>query len=82
VRFNALAVMGPEVWVGGAAGLLYHSADNGRQWKPVKPSVAGVALTADIMNVRFTDMQHLAVMTSDGQVWTTVDGGQNWQRNR
>ena len=82
VTFNALAVMGPEVWVGGAAGLLYHSADNGRQWKPVKPSVAGVALTADIMNVRFTDMQHLAVMTSDGQVWTTVDGGQNWQRNR
>jgi hypothetical protein len=82
VKFNALAVMGPEVWVGGAAGVLYHSADNGRQWKLMKPSVAGVALTADIMNVRFTDMQHLAVMTSDGQVWTTVDGGQNWQRNR
>ncbi len=82
VKFNAIAVMGPEVWVGGAAGVLYHSADNGRQWKLMKPSVSDVTLTADITSVRFTDMQHLAVFTSDGQVWTTVDGGLNWQRNR
>lgn len=81
-KFNTLAVMGPEVWVGGDAGVLYHSADNGLQWKLMKPSIAGVSLTADIMNVRFTDMQHLAVITSSGQVWTTADGGQNWQRNR
>lgn len=81
-KFTAIAVMGPEVWVGGAAGVLYHSADNGRQWKLMKPSVQGVALTADITSVRFTDMQHLAVITSDGQAWTTADGGQTWERKR
>jgi hypothetical protein len=79
VKFTTLSAVGLDIWVGGAAGVLYHSTDNGLQWTPVKPSAGGVTLTADIAKVQFTDAQHGTVTTSDGQTWTTSDGGRTWQ---
>jgi Putative zinc-finger len=78
-KFLAFSVVGVDVWAGGAAGLLYHSADNGLQWTPVKPTVGGVALSADIKNIDFTDLQHGTLTTADSQKWTTTDGGGTWQ---
>ena len=78
-KFTALSTLGPDVWVGGAAGVLYHSADNGTHWTLVKPSVEGVVLAADIASLHFTDPQHGALTTADGQQWSTEDGGRSWQ---
>lgn len=78
--FRAVAAAGLEVWAGGSAGLLYHSADGGASWTQVVPSSSGVALTGDITHVEFSDPQHGRIATSTAEVWTTSDRGQTWQK--
>jgi hypothetical protein len=78
--FRALSANGPDVWVGGAAGLLYHSGDSGSSWTKVKPAFANVTLTTDIAAIEFTDLQHGRITTSSGEVWSTEDAGQTWRK--
>lgn len=78
---RTLAAAGPDIWVGGTGGALYHSSDSGQHWTEVKPSVGGKALTTDIIGVEFTDAVHGKVTTADREVWTTADAGKTWQKN-
>lgn len=78
VTFRALTFNGPDIWVGGAAGALYHSSDAGGHWTQVKPVANNVSLSSDIAAIAFTDPQHGKVTTTNGQTWTTNDGGQSW----
>ena len=77
---RALCANGPEVWVGGAGGALYHSSNAGESWKQVKLTAAGQVLTADITGIEFLDPKHGIVTTADKQTWMTGDGGENWQK--
>jgi hypothetical protein len=79
--FHAVAVTGVEVWVGGSAGVLYHTPD-GNHWTRVLPSTAAATLTSDIFGIQFTDSQHGKISTSTGEVWTTADDGQSWQKQQ
>ena len=79
--FRALSVVAQDVWVGGQAGLLFHSTDNGLHWTRVVPSVGGVPLQADISRIEFTDALHGRVSAADGANWTTSDGGKTWQKH-
>lgn len=76
-RFQAVSSSGPQVWVGGKKGILYHSADSGLTWLSVTPAAGGRQLTGDIYQIEFTDAQNGRVTTGD-TVWMTTDGGQNW----
>jgi Photosynthesis system II assembly factor YCF48 len=76
--FRALSPNGPDIWVGGTAGLLYHSTDAGTHWTQVTPATDKATLTADIAAIAFTDRQHGKVTASNGEVWTTIDAGQTW----
>ncbi len=78
--FRAVAASGPDVWAGGSGGALYHSHDAGNHWTRVTPTSAGAVLTGDIVSLEFPDMQHGKVSTSSGEVWTTSDAGQTWQK--
>jgi photosystem II stability/assembly factor-like uncharacterized protein len=78
--FRALAATGLEVWAGGSGGMLYHTSDGGNRWTHVAPSVAGTALTGDIVGIQFSDPQHGKVSTSTAELWTTSDGGQTWEK--
>jgi hypothetical protein len=78
--FRAVTANGAEVWAGGSAGTLYHSADAGDHWSRIVPSAAGVALSADIASIEFSDPQHGKVVTSDAEIWTTADRGQTWRK--
>ena len=80
VLFRDVAWNGSDVWAGGAQGVLYHSIDAGNHWTRVVPSVAGAALTGDIVSVSFSDVQHGKVTTSTGETWITADGGASWQK--
>ena len=40
-----------DVWAGGQAGALFHSADSGVTWLRVQPSVQGQPLTSDITHI-------------------------------
>jgi photosystem II stability/assembly factor-like uncharacterized protein len=76
---RAVAALGPEVWAGGKSGALYHSSDLGMHWTQVKPTANGIALAADIVSIDFPDPERGKLTTSEGKVWTTVDGGKSWQ---
>lgn len=78
--FRALSFNGPDVWVGGASGLLFHSADSGGHWMKVTPIASGAILVADIAAIEFTDPRHGKVTTAKGEVWLTDDGGQSWRK--
>ena len=78
--FRAVSAQGAEVWAGGSAAMLYHSADSGAHWTRVLPSSSGAALTGDITSIEFSDPQHGRIITSAGEVWITADDGQSWHR--
>jgi hypothetical protein len=78
--FRAVASVGPQVWVGGAGGALYHSSDAGSHWKQLNPNTNGAALKADIVSLEFTDALHGKLGTAEGETWTTSDGGLTWQK--
>jgi len=77
--FRALSANGPDLWVGGPAGLLYHSTDAGGHWIQVKPAAHGSTLTAAIAAIEFTDLQHGKLTTSTGEIWLTSDAGLTWR---
>src|ERR1700722_1209671 len=78
IVFRALAANDSDIWVGGSAGVLFHSADAGQHWDQIKPSVDGRPLAADIIGLKFSDALHGSLTTSSNQVWTTSDGGSSW----
>ena len=79
VVFRALAANESDIWVGGAAGALYHSSNAGQQWVQIKPVADGKLLTADIVTVDFSDAKHGKLTTSSRETWTTSDAGDTWQ---
>jgi len=78
--FRVVTALGSEIWAGGAAGVLYHSADAGSHWTRVLPSAAGTSLSGDIVSLEFSDPQHGKITTSASEIWTTADDGQTWQK--
>jgi hypothetical protein len=78
--FRVVSAMGPEVWAGGNAGVLYHSADSGANWMRIEPAAFGQKLTADITHIQFADALNGTVSASNDEVWATSDGGRSWQR--
>jgi hypothetical protein len=78
--FRAVSAQGAEVWAGGSAAMLYHSADSGAHWTRVLPFSSGATLTGDITSIEFSDAQHGRIATSAGEVWITADKGQTWHR--
>ncbi len=71
--FRAISAPGYDIWVGGNAGALYHSADSGQTWTKVS-----FVSTDDIIRIEFSDPQDGLLSTANGQVWSTSDGGRNW----
>jgi len=80
VVFRAIAANDSDVWVGGSAGALYHSADAGENWTEVNVFLDGKRLTADIIRIEFSDSQHGRLVTSNDETWVTSDGGASWHR--
>jgi Photosynthesis system II assembly factor YCF48 len=71
--FRAISSIGNDIWVGGSAGTLYHSADSGQSWTRVDP-----VSSDDITRIEFSDAQNGLLNTANGQVWSTSDGGRSW----
>ncbi|HEY7617339.1 MAG TPA: zf-HC2 domain-containing protein [Terriglobales bacterium] len=78
--FRALSVLGADIWVGGAKGALYHSPDAGQHWTELKPVANGTPLSADIVRIDFTDLQHGTLVTANKETWSTTDAGKSWQK--
>lgn len=79
VQFRAISAMGRDIWVGGSGGNLYHSADSGQTWNKVALLSNSMTPESDIVRIDFSDAQNGLLTTANGRIWTTSDGGKNWQ---
>jgi hypothetical protein len=83
-----------DVWTGGQAGILFHSANSGVSWAQVQPSVKARQLSSDIthIEVRNTGLRNdevrgdvrgraeIILSTSSNEVWSSADGGKTWDK--
>ena len=67
--------LGSSIWVGGDAGALYHSENQGTSWTQVKGNWTG-----DIVSLRFNSLQEGELGTSTQEKWTTADAGATWRK--
>ena len=82
-NFYALDRTGTTLWAAGYVGGFAKSADNGNTWTFV-PSPAYDAVTPaykDINDIDFYDEMHGVMVSTDGLVAVTADGGANWTTN-
>jgi len=78
-RLYALSAAGSNVWVGGANGVLFHSADDGLEWRPVFIADGNERLTETITRIEARDENWVKLTTRSGN-WLTTDGGAHWRR--
>src|SRR5579875_449304 len=83
-QFRGLAAVSSRVaWVSGEKGSVLRTADGGRTWTDVSPSVAkadGLALR----DIEAWDSRHAEALSigpgSDSRIFRTDDGGRTWQQ--
>jgi hypothetical protein len=78
--FRSVATFGPDVWAGGSAGTLFHSADAGAHWTEIKIADENGGISGDIVGINARGPNRVTVTTASGEVWTSVDNGKHWAR--
>jgi hypothetical protein len=68
-----------DIWTGGQAGMLFHSANHGATWVQVQPSIKARQLSADITHIDVSDPAEIVVSTSNNEIWSSADGGKTWE---
>ena len=79
-NFYALDRVGTTLWAAGYVGGFAKSTDNGQTWNFL-PNPAYDAVNQvykDINDIDFYDAQHGVMVSADGLVGITADGGTNW----
>lgn len=78
-RFYALSATGSNIWVGGADGKLFHSADGGLHWTAISVADEETTLADTIIGIDIGG-ESITLRTNSGATWTTDDGGAHWRR--
>jgi len=76
------ATRGADVWTGGQAGTLFHSADGGITWVQMHPAAKGQQLSVDISHID-ADVRgpaEVIVSTSNNETWSSTDSGITWEK--
>jgi hypothetical protein len=73
-----------DVWTGGQAGTLFHSANRGVTWVQIQPSIKAEQLSSDITHIELRgdvpSPAEIVVSSSNGEVWSSADGGKTWEK--
>ena len=64
VSFRAVTSVGNDVWVGGSAGALFHSGDQGAHWQRIS-----FGSTGTIVAIKAGASGEAEVTTDDGRAW-------------
>jgi hypothetical protein len=73
-----VASQSDDVWTGGTAGTLFHSANGGLTWLQVQPSIKTQQLSWDITHINLRGAE-VVVSGSNNQMWSSADGGKTWR---
>lgn len=79
-RLYALSANGPNVWVGGARGALFHSADDGLHWTPVIVEDRDGRLSESIIGIEDFGGNTIRLKVQSAAGWVTNDRGLHWRR--
>jgi hypothetical protein len=83
---------GENVWAGGQAGTLFHSADGGVTWVRVQPFIKAQQLSSDVTHIDVRgdvrgdvhgDVRgpaEIVLSTSNNEIWSSADGGKTWEK--
>jgi hypothetical protein len=78
------ATQDKDVWTGGQAGTLFHSANRGVTWVQIQPSIKARQLSSDITHIELRgDVRgpvEVVVSTSNSEIWSSADGGKTWEK--
>ena len=74
------AVRDQEIWAGGEAGTVLHSADNGTTWINVQPLYRGQPVSSDVIRIEARDSAHVTFLTVNHETWSSSDGGKTWEK--
>jgi Photosynthesis system II assembly factor YCF48/Putative zinc-finger len=69
-----------DVWAGGQAGTLFHSADSGVTWLQVQPSIKALPLTSDITHIDVRGPAEVVLSTTNHEIWSSADSGKTWEK--
>jgi hypothetical protein len=69
-----------EIWAGGKAGDLFHSANGGATWNQVHPLTQDQTLFGDITHIDISNPSQIVLFTSNNQSWSTADSGKTWAK--
>jgi len=69
-----------DVWTGGEAGSLFHSADGGVTWLQLQPSIKDKALSSDVTRIDLRGPTEIVVSTRSNETWSSADGGRTWAK--
>jgi hypothetical protein len=69
-----------DVWAGGQAGTLFHSADSGVTWLQVQPSIKALPLTSDITHIDMRGAAEVVLSTTNHEIWSSADSGKTWEK--
>jgi len=81
-----------DVWTGGQAGILFHSANSGVTWVQVQPSIKARPLSSDITQIEVRNEvrdglrgyargpAEILLSTSNNEIWSSADGGKTWAK--
>ena len=84
-----------DVWTGGEAGTLFHSANGGATWVQVQPSAKARRLGSDITRIELRNIElrndalrddvrrgpaEIILSTSTNEMWSSADGGKTWDK--
>src|ERR1019366_8920975 len=69
-----------DVWAGGQAGTLFHSADSGVTWLQVEPSIKALPLTSDITHIDMRGAAEVVLSTTNHEIWSSADSGKTWEK--
>jgi hypothetical protein len=79
-RLLSFGARGGDIWAGGQAGTLFHSADSGTTWSMVQPSTKSGSLSSDIVAIEIRSPAEIVLSTNNNESWTTFDAGKTWEK--
>lgn len=77
-NFTGISQYGTHLWVCGAAGSIYHSADNGTNWERLRNGNDITRRRYMLRSIVFTNAQNGWAVGDDGLLIFSKDGGKNW----